>query len=91
MDGAPVLVEAADEGLDAAFEVVVDLFAVALIKQAEPDALGQVGVVAKPLGFDAEVEVDVLKDGFVEAEGKLDDLLANCAEMRRRWEGKLED
>jgi ATP-binding cassette, subfamily B, bacterial len=33
----------------------------------------------------------VLKDGQVEAEGKLSDLLETCAEMRRIWSGELED
>jgi ATP-binding cassette, subfamily B, bacterial len=31
----------------------------------------------------------VLKEGKVEAEGKLDDLLENCEEMRLLWEGKV--
>ena len=29
----------------------------------------------------------ILKDGRVEAEGKLDDLLESCEEMRRLWNG----
>lgn len=32
----------------------------------------------------------VLKDGCVEAEGKLDELLETCEEMRRLWEGHWE-
>jgi ATP-binding cassette subfamily B protein len=32
----------------------------------------------------------VLKEGRVEAEGTLDDLLQGCAEMQRLWEGKVE-
>lgn len=31
----------------------------------------------------------VLKDGYLEAEGKLDDLLENCEEMQRLWKGDL--
>jgi len=32
----------------------------------------------------------VLKDGRVEAEGKLEDLLESCEEMRRLWRGEVE-
>ena len=31
----------------------------------------------------------VLKDGKIEAEGRLDDLLADCKEMQRLWAGDL--
>jgi ATP-binding cassette subfamily B protein len=31
----------------------------------------------------------VLRDGAVEAEGKLEDLLRTCEEMRLLWEGKV--
>ncbi len=35
--------------------------------------------------------VIVLKDGRVEAEGKLDELIDTCEEMRRLWEGRWEE
>ena len=32
-----------------------------------------------------------MKDGRVEAEGKLDDLLETCEEMQRLWRGDIEE
>ena len=32
----------------------------------------------------------VLKDGVVEAEGKIDDLLESSEEMRRLWRGEVD-
>jgi len=35
-------------------------------------------------------QIIVLKDGAIEAQGKLDDLLQTCEEMQRLWRGELE-
>ncbi len=35
-------------------------------------------------------QIIVLKDGRVEAEGKLEDLLETCEEMRRLWQGEVD-
>jgi ATP-binding cassette subfamily B protein len=32
----------------------------------------------------------VLKEGQVEAQGRLEELLETCPEMRRLWEGEIE-
>ena len=50
VDDVAVLVQVAHEAGDAALEVEVHLAVAALVEEADPDALGQVGHLAEALG-----------------------------------------
>ncbi len=63
-----VVVQVADEAGDAAFEVEVHLAVVALVDEVDPDALGQVGVLAEALDERLEVVVEGVEDLAVRQE-----------------------
>jgi len=55
-------VEVTHEALDAALEVEREIAAVALVEEANPDALDQVGALAQTLGERREVVVELGED-----------------------------